>query len=75
MAGTGDSSLKLKTPIRKDTAYLKDADFGDAFVLTEGLSAETRVQLQMTADRRAWFGEKLTFTLELVEASTLLDRN
>jgi len=69
LAGTGDSGVKLKMPIPKNTAYLEDADFAEAFLLTEGLSAETRVQLQMTADGRAWFGEKLTFTLEPVEVS------
>jgi hypothetical protein len=64
LASTSDSGLKFKKAIVNDTAYLGDADFGDGFLLTEGLSAPTEVVLQMTADGRAWFGEKLRFTLE-----------
>jgi hypothetical protein len=64
LAATASSSLKLKQPIAKDTPRLEDADFGDSFVLTEGIAAETKVELQMTAEGRASFGEKLRFTLE-----------
>jgi hypothetical protein len=64
LATTGDSALKLKQPITKDTARLEDAEFGESFLLTEGIATETKVELQMTAEGRAWFGEKLRFTLE-----------
>ena len=64
LASTADSALKLKQPISKDTSRLEDAEFGESFVLTEGIVAETKVELQMTAEGRAWFGEKLKFTLE-----------
>ncbi|MEK7405484.1 MAG: carboxypeptidase regulatory-like domain-containing protein [Acidobacteriota bacterium] len=64
LATTRDSVLKLKRPIAKNTALLEDADFGESFLLTEGVAAETKVELQMTAEDRAWFGEKLRFTLE-----------
>jgi len=65
LAATGHSTLKLKQPIAKDTARLEDAEFGESFVLTEGIATETKVELQMTAEGRAWFGEKLRFTLEI----------
>ncbi len=58
------SELKLKRPIAKDTARFEDADFGESFLLTEGVTTNTKVELQMTAEGRAWFGEKLTITLE-----------
>lgn len=64
LASTHVSALKLKQPIAKDTARLEDAEFGESFVLTEGIASETKVELQMTAEGRAWFGEKLRFTLE-----------
>jgi len=64
LAATGGSGLKLKRPIAKDTARFEDAEFGESFLLTEGISADTKVELQMTAEDRAWFGEKLRFTLE-----------
>ncbi len=65
LAATEPSALKFKQPIAKDTERLEDAGFGDAFVLTKGVAADTGVELQMTADGRAWFGEKLRFTLEV----------
>lgn len=65
LASTGGSALKLKQPIAKDTHRLEDAEFGESFLLTEGIAAETKVELQMTAEGRAWFGEKLRFTLEI----------
>ena len=64
LASTGNSPLKLKQPIAKDTPRLDDAEFGESFLLTEGVAAETKVELRMTAESRAWFGEKLRFTLE-----------
>ena len=65
LAATDNSALKLKQPILKDTSRLEDAVFGESFVLTEGITTETKVELQMTADGRALFGEKLYFTLEI----------
>jgi hypothetical protein len=63
LAATAGSALKLKQPIAKDTARLEDAEFRESFTLTEGIASETKVELQMTAEGRAWFGEKLRFTL------------
>ncbi len=67
LASTADSQLHFKQPIAKNTAYLTDADFGKTLPLTKGISATTKVVLQMTAEDRAWFGEKLRFTLEPTE--------
>jgi hypothetical protein len=44
---------------------LEDADFGESFLLTEGIALDTKVELQLTAEGRAWFGETLRFTLEV----------
>ena len=63
LASTEASALKVKQPITRDTVWQQDADFGDAFRLSDGISTETRIELQMTADGRAWFGEKMSFTL------------
>lgn len=63
LASTDRSQLRLKQPIGRDTAYLADADLGTAFPLSTGITGATAVELQMTADGRAWFGEKLRFTL------------
>lgn len=62
---TAASPLKLKQAIAKDTGCLEDAVFGEPFVLTDGITAETKVELQMTAEGRASFGEKLRCTLEI----------
>ncbi|MBI5686024.1 MAG: hypothetical protein HZC54_13210 [Verrucomicrobia bacterium] len=64
LASTANSTLKLKQPIAKDTPRLEDAGFGESFTLTEGIASDTKVELQMTAEGRAWFGEKMRFTLE-----------
>jgi hypothetical protein len=63
LASTAESRLAVKQPIAKDTAWQRDAEIGPAFPLSEGISSETAVELQMTAEGRAWFGEKLKFTL------------
>jgi len=63
LASTAASQLPVKQPIVKDTPYLKDAEFGPAFPLCPGVATATKVELQMTAEGRAWFGEKLRFTL------------
>ncbi|MBT9138347.1 MAG: hypothetical protein DDT31_00904 [Syntrophomonadaceae bacterium] len=62
LASPGESELKFKKAIPKNTPYLKDADFGE-FTLNSGISERTTVVLRMTAEGRAWFGEKLDFTL------------
>ena len=67
LASTSNSQLKFKKAIIKDTERLEDVDFGSAFNLTEGISNETSIELQMTAEERAWFGEKLRFTLQPVD--------
>jgi hypothetical protein len=64
LAATGNSTLELRQPIVKNTPRFDDAVFGESFVLTRGVTTETGVEMQMTADGRAWFGEKLRFTLE-----------
>jgi hypothetical protein len=63
LASTPQSGLSIKRAISRDTPYLGDAKFGGEFVLAEGVKQETSVELQMTAEDRAWFGEKLRFTL------------
>ena len=67
LASTGDSQLRFKQPIAKDTAYLEDSDFGEKLCLTKGVSTETKVVLQMTAEDRVWFGERMRFILEPVD--------
>ncbi|MBT3377809.1 MAG: hypothetical protein HN742_40390 [Lentisphaerae bacterium] len=62
LAATPASTLTGRWPIPADTAYLADADFGQ-LTLAERLETEAAVELRMTADRRAWFGQKLSFTL------------
>ena len=67
LATTSNSEINFKQAIIDDTPYLQDADFGSSLILTEGISAITKVELQMTAESRAWFGEKLRFTLEPID--------
>jgi hypothetical protein len=63
LASTAASSVKLKQPVVEDTAWQADAEFGPGFPLCPGVTSATKVELQMTAEGRAWFGEKLRFTL------------
>ncbi len=63
LTSTERSGLKVRQPILKETEYLGDAEFADEFTLTDGITAETSVELQMNAEGRAWFGEKLRLTL------------
>lgn len=63
LAATGDSGLPIRQAIEEDTPWLRDALFGESFLLANGISEETKVALQMTAEGRAWFGEKWQFTL------------
>jgi len=62
LASTPQSALSFKRPIPRNTPYLADAEFGE-FALSNGVMAKTTVTLQMTAEGRAWFGEKLELTL------------
>jgi hypothetical protein len=62
LASTPQSGLSFKRPIPRNTAYLADAELGE-FALSNGVTAKTTVTLQMTAEGRAWFGEKLELTL------------
>ena len=63
LASTEKSSLKLRQPIAKNTVWQADAEFGPSFPLSAGISATTPVELQMSAEGRARFGEKLRFML------------
>lgn len=63
LASTPQSQVTLKRPVPRDTAYLHDADFAE-FELLEAVTGQLRVELQMTAEERVWFGEKRTFTLQ-----------
>ena len=62
LSSTKASSLQVKIPISKDVNYLEDALTGE-FVLAKSLTHEIKASLQMTADKRAYFGEILNFTL------------
>ena len=64
LASTDASQLRVKVPVPRDTARLEDADFGPSFPLTPGISSPVKIELQMNAEGRAWFGEKLRFTFE-----------
>lgn len=63
LVSTGESGLQFKIAIETNTAWNKDTEFGGSFILTNGISKETKVEIQMNAEGRAWFGEKLRFTL------------
>jgi hypothetical protein len=62
LASPEGSQLQLRAPIPYDTKYFADAVLPE-FALSAGVSSETTVILQMTAEARAWFGEKLAFVL------------
>ncbi len=63
LVSTAASTLEVKRPIVEDTAWQEDAEFGNGFLLSEGVSEETPVELHMMAAGRARFGEKLRFVL------------
>ena len=62
LRSTPASELPFREAVPKNTPYLADAEFGE-FVLIDGISKPVRVEVQMNAWDRAWFGEKLEFTL------------
>lgn len=63
LASTAASGVTVKQPVAKDTVWQADAEFGPSFLLSQGISAEMNAELQMKAEGRAWFGEKLRFIL------------
>lgn len=65
LSTTENSGLQFKKAIDKDTPWYQDVDFEGSFLLTNGISKDIQVKIQMTAEGRAWFGEKLEFTLVL----------
>ncbi len=67
LASTGKSECKTAHAIDGNTPRYHDAVFDSGFLLTEGITEETAIQLQMTAKGRAWFGEKFDFVLVPVE--------
>ena len=62
LATSKESQIQTRVAIPKDTAYFSDAVISE-FTLCANLHSETTLVLQMTAIDRAWFGEKLSFTL------------
>ena len=64
LASTDKSELQVKRAIDRDTPWHHDTDFGGNFILTDSVTKEKKVELQMMAEDRAWFGEKLRFTLK-----------
>ncbi len=63
LASTGASALEMKWAIEHDTPWHFDAGFGEEILSADGISRETSIELQMTAEGRAWFGEKWKITL------------
>ncbi len=62
LAGPPGFEVQARGAIAADTPYFADAEIPE-FVLCKGVEKDTRIVLQMTADGRAWFGEKIEFTL------------
>lgn len=63
LASTDASGLELRWALDQDTPWNHDAEFKDEILLSKGISVETSLEMQMTADGRAWFGEKFRLTL------------
>ena len=63
LASAEGSQVAVKIPIPQNTPYLADVDFGE-FILAEGVTKAAHVVLQMTAEGRAWFGEKRSVWLD-----------
>jgi hypothetical protein len=60
---TEASELRGHWPLRLETGYLADADFGE-IILAERVTRSTKVELRMAVERRTGFGERRTFTLQ-----------
>ena len=58
---TADSSNP--GPISADTPYLHDAVVSP-FALIDSVTEKMTIELEMTAHDRAWFGEKISVTVE-----------
>lgn len=68
LAATPASQLQGRWGLAADVPCLGDADLGE-IRLAAAITAEVRVELQMQAVERAWFGEKRTFTLKPAAAA------
>ncbi|MFO7936597.1 MAG: hypothetical protein R6V06_03205 [Kiritimatiellia bacterium] len=64
LASTDRSQVNVKEPILHDTPYLADAVFAGTFSLAEKIEAQSVVELVMTAEGRAQFGEVMRFVLK-----------
>ncbi len=56
------AEVQTRGPIATDTPCFADAVIPE-FVLSQAVDKETKVVLQMTAEDRAWFGERVEFVL------------
>ena len=63
LVSTENSQLNVKRAIDKDTPWYQNTNFGGDFLLSEGISDDTRVELQMLAEGRAMFGAKMQFVI------------
>lgn len=66
LASTDISGTELRWAIKNDTPWHGDASIGEVNLMANGISGETFIELQMTAEGRAWFGEKFRLTLLLL---------
>lgn len=62
LATTTDSSVKVRQPVPADVPRLGDANLGE-FRLPGAVTERTRLTFTMTAENRAWFGERLEIVL------------
>jgi hypothetical protein len=62
LATTPESPVKLRQPIPADIPRLGDANLGESKLLG-AITEKTRLTFTMTAENRAWFGEKLEVVL------------
>jgi hypothetical protein len=60
-----EGGLEFAQPISEDVPSLGDAVIPE-FTLADGVATETKVGFEVTAEDRAWFGEKLSVTLRPV---------
>ncbi|MFZ4398059.1 MAG: hypothetical protein ACOYOU_20795 [Kiritimatiellia bacterium] len=62
LAAVPGTEVQSRGPITADTPCFADAEIPE-FILSQSVNKETKVVLQMTAEGRAWFGEKVEFIL------------
>jgi hypothetical protein len=60
------TEVQSRGPITADTPCFADAEIPE-FVLSQSVNKETKVILQMTAEGRAWFGEKVDVILTPID--------